>query len=99
MADDYSYRVNLRQLDDAIATMATFGAEVDGWLGEVDRHVADLHLSWSSQAAEAQRLAHARWMAGAAEMRENLEELREVARRAHTNYSGVAQTNEGMWPQ
>ncbi|WP_327118880.1 WXG100 family type VII secretion target [Nocardia sp. NBC_01730] len=98
MADDYSYRVDLQQLDDAIATMATFGSEVEGWLREVDQKVAELHLSWSSQAAEAQRAAHNRWMAGAGEMRENLDELREVARRAHTNYTGAIQTNQGMWP-
>ncbi|MGO4613053.1 WXG100 family type VII secretion target [Nocardia sp. 2YAB30] len=96
--DDYSYRVNLQQLDDAITTMAKFGADAEGWLREVDQHIADLHLSWSSQAAEAQRAAHDRWMAGAAEMRENLDELREVARQAHTNYSGAVQTNLGMWP-
>ncbi|MGY2119230.1 WXG100 family type VII secretion target [Nocardia gipuzkoensis] len=97
--DDYSYRVNLTQLDDAIATMAKFGAEVEGWLCEVDQHVADLHLSWSSQAAEAQRVAHDRWMVGVGEMRDNLDELREVARRAHTNYMGAAETNYRMWPQ
>ncbi|MBF6207267.1 WXG100 family type VII secretion target [Nocardia beijingensis] len=98
MPDDYSYRVNLQQLDDAIATMAKFGAEVEGWLSEVDQHIDDLHLSWSSDAAAAQRAAHTRWSAGVAEMRENLDELREVARRAHTNYSGAAETNHGMWP-
>jgi WXG100 family type VII secretion target len=79
--------------------MATFGAEVEGWLQEVDAKVADLHLSWSSEAAQAQRAAHDRWMAGATEMRENLEELREVARRAHTSYTTAVETNVGMWPQ
>ncbi|MFE7802911.1 WXG100 family type VII secretion target [Nocardia sp. NPDC057440] len=98
MADDYSYRVNLEQLDDAITTMAKFGADVEGWLAEVDQKIAELHLAWSSAAAEAQRGAHDRWMAGAAEMRENLDELREVARRAHTSYTGAAQTNLEMWP-
>ncbi|MEU1958458.1 WXG100 family type VII secretion target [Nocardia sp. NPDC019304] len=96
--DDYSYRVDLQQLDDAITTMEKFGQDIEGWLQEVDQHIADLHLSWSSSAAQAQRTAHDRWMAGAAEMRENLDELREVARRAHTSYTGVAETNLGMWP-
>lgn len=99
MADDYSYRVNLQQLDEAIATMAKFGADVEGWLREVDQHIADLHLTWSSRAAEAQRTAHDRWMAGAAEMQENLDELREVARRAHTSYTTAVETNVEMWPQ
>ncbi|MFI9509081.1 WXG100 family type VII secretion target [Nocardia sp. NPDC052566] len=98
MAEGDSYTVNLEQLDDAIAKMAKFGADVEGWLGEVDAHIADLHLSWSSKAATAQREAHDRWMAGAAEMRENLEELREVARKAHTNYTTAINTNVEMWP-
>ncbi|MCC3332939.1 WXG100 family type VII secretion target [Nocardia abscessus] len=99
MTGDNSYRVNLTQLDEAIATMAAFGADVERWLRDVDGKVAELHLSWSSQAAQAQRDAHDRWMAGAAEMRENLEELREVARRAHTSYTTAVQTNVEMWPQ
>ncbi|CAM3954036.1 WXG100 family type VII secretion target [Nocardia ninae] len=97
MAEDY--RVNLGQLDDTIATMATFGAEVEGLLREVDTKVAELHLAWASEAAQAQRAAHDRWMAGAAEMQENLGELREVARRAHTSYTTAVHTNVGMWPR
>ncbi|AFT99935.1 WXG100 family type VII secretion target [Nocardia brasiliensis] len=97
MGDDY--RVNLSQLDEAVAAMAAFGAEVEGLLREVDVKVAELHLSWDSSAAQAQRAAHGRWMAGAAEMRENLDELCEVARRAHTSYGHAVQTNVEMWPQ
>ncbi|TDP42818.1 WXG100 family type VII secretion target [Nocardia ignorata] len=96
--DDNSYRVNLQQLDDAITAMATFGSEVDAHLSEVDTLVAALHLDWSSSAAEAQRAAHDKWMAGAGEMRENLDELREVAKRAHTSYTTATQTNREMWP-
>ncbi|MGV9679423.1 WXG100 family type VII secretion target [Nocardia sp. NPDC003482] len=99
MLDDFSFRVDLQQLDDAIAAMGKFGTEVDGWLREVDQHIADLHLSWSSRAADVQREAHAKWLAGAAEMRQNLDELREVARRAHANYSAAVDTNTRMWPQ
>ncbi|WP_433685462.1 WXG100 family type VII secretion target [Nocardia sp. CA-119907] len=93
------YRVDLEQLDAAIDTMDEFGRTVEGWLAEVDRHIADLHQTWSSKAAQAQRAAHDSWMAGAAEMRENLDELREVARRAHDSYTTAVRTNVGMWPQ
>ncbi|UGT60308.1 WXG100 family type VII secretion target [Nocardia asteroides] len=99
MSGDNSYRVNLTQLDEAITTMAAFGTEVEGWLQEVDAKVAELHLSWSSPAAQAQRDVHDRWLAGAEEMRENLDELRAVARRAHTSYTTAVQTNVEMWPQ
>ncbi|WP_024803053.1 WXG100 family type VII secretion target [Nocardia sp. BMG51109] len=93
------FRVDLPLLDESVTAMETFGADVDAWLGEIDAHIADLHLSWESQAAAAQRAAHDKWAAGVREMRGNLDELRTVARRAHTNYSTAVDTNTGMWPR
>ncbi|MGY5311642.1 WXG100 family type VII secretion target [Nocardia gipuzkoensis] len=98
MGHDYSYQVDLQQLDDAVVTMAEFGIEVEAWLRELDQHITDLHLSWSSKAAEQQRAAHQRWSEGVVAMRENLDELRQLARRAHDNYLGAAAVNYGMWP-
>ncbi|WP_240772403.1 WXG100 family type VII secretion target [Nocardia sp. CS682] len=98
MTGDDRYRVDLEQLDAAIETMAAFGRTVEDWLSEVDRHIADLHLTWSSTAATAQQVAHEKWTAGVSEMRENLDELREVARKAHGNYSAAIETNTKMWP-
>jgi hypothetical protein len=37
-------------------------------------------------------------VAAAGEMREALAELREVARKAHHNYSGTIEVNMAMWP-
>ncbi|MFG1793989.1 WXG100 family type VII secretion target [Nocardia sp. NPDC049149] len=98
MAGEDRFRVDLEQLDAAITTMDQFGQDVEELLGEVDRHVADLHLSWSSEAATAQRAAHDRWVAGVEEMRENLDELRVVAAKAHRNYAGAIDVNTRMWP-
>ena len=71
MVGEDHFRVDLEQLDAAITTMVQFGEQVEDLLAEVDRHVADLHLSWSSQAATSQRAAHHKWVAGVEEMREN----------------------------
>lgn len=98
MAGEDRFRVDLEQLDAAITTMVQFGEQVEDLLAEVDRHVADLHLSWSSQAATSQRAAHDKWVAGVEEMRENLDELREVAATAHRNYSRAIDVNTRMWP-
>ncbi|MET7774109.1 WXG100 family type VII secretion target [Nocardia sp. NPDC005366] len=98
MSGDDRFRVDLEQLDAAITTMEQFGREVGDWLGEVDRHIAELHLSWSSEAASAQRATHEQWALGVDEMAENLDELKEVARRAHTNYSTAISLNQKMWP-
>ncbi|WP_308248544.1 WXG100 family type VII secretion target [Nocardia sp. MH4] len=98
MTGDDRFRVDLEQLDAAITTMEAFGAEVAGWLTDVERRIAELHLSWASEAATAQRAAHDKWVAGVDEMQENLDELREVARIAHTNYTRAITHNTRMWP-
>ncbi|MGY2126395.1 WXG100 family type VII secretion target [Nocardia gipuzkoensis] len=98
MTDSDRYRVDLEQLDAAVDTMQKFGSTVENWLGEVDRHITDLHLTWASDAATAQRTAHDKWVTGVNEMRENLDELREVARKAHQNYTAAIDTNTRMWP-
>ncbi|RBO78290.1 WXG100 family type VII secretion target [Nocardia puris] len=98
MTYDDKFRVDLEQLDAAIDTMDKFGQKVADWLAEIDRQIAELQLSWSSQAATAQREAHETWSAGVDEMRENLAELREVARIARANYSNAIDINQKMWP-
>ncbi|WP_327116626.1 WXG100 family type VII secretion target [Nocardia sp. NBC_01730] len=98
MTSNDRYRVDLEQFDAAIDTMEKFGKNIEDWLGEVDRHIADLHVTWSSHAATAQQVAHDKWVSGVNEMRENLDELREVARNAHKNYSAAIETNTKMWP-
>ncbi|MGW5456993.1 WXG100 family type VII secretion target [Nocardia sp. NPDC003979] len=93
-----AYRVNLEELDTAIETMVKFGTTVEEWVAEVERHIAELHVIWSGEAAAAHQGNHAKWRVGVAEMKENLDELREVAKRAHTNYSAAINTNTAMWP-
>ncbi|MGQ4619753.1 hypothetical protein [Nocardia sp. R7R-8] len=44
MTDSDRYRVDLEQLDDAVAKMATFGHRVEDWLVEVDRHTTEHRL-------------------------------------------------------
>ncbi|WP_232110459.1 WXG100 family type VII secretion target [Nocardia wallacei] len=93
------FRVDLDLLHEAVTAMQTFGTDVETWLGEIDTHIADLHLSWDSQAAAEQRTVHDEWTAGVTEMRENLDDLRRIARQAHTNYTTAVDTNTGMWPK
>jgi WXG100 family type VII secretion target len=93
------FRVDLELLDEAIASMEMFGNDVDTWLTDVDRHIAGLHLSWLGDAATAQRTAHAEWLTGVRRMRDNLNDLRDIATRAHGNYSDAVGTNTRMWPK
>ncbi|MVU81040.1 WXG100 family type VII secretion target [Nocardia sp. ET3-3] len=99
MADgDDRYRVDLDLLDEAITAMTQFGTDAETMLSEIDTHINDLHMSWDSEAAKAQQLAHQKWLDGAQEIRDNLDDLRRIAQRAHTNYSSTVETNTRMWP-
>ncbi|WP_280317632.1 WXG100 family type VII secretion target [Nocardia wallacei] len=100
MADgNERFRVDLDLLDEAVSAMQNFGTDVETWLGEIDTHIADLHLSWDSQAAAAQRVVHDQWASGVVEMRENLDDLLRIARQAHTKYTAAVETNTQMWPK
>lgn len=99
MADNEAeFSVDLELLVESIDAMTKFAAAVDNWLTEVDRHIKDLHMSWASTAADAQQIAHSKWVSGVGEMRENLTDLRKIAERAHTNYGNALNTNTRMWP-
>lgn len=92
------YKIDLALLEDTINQMSNLSTQVNDWLTQVDRHVADLHLEWNSAAATAHRDAHERWMKAAVEMQESLDGMRLEARRAHTNYTSAFETNSRMWP-
>ena len=47
------YKIDLEQLDDAIAKMAAFGTDAAELHGEITRRVDGLHLSWSGAAQAA----------------------------------------------
>lgn len=91
------YKVDLAVLDSRIAQMEAFERSLDAQLAHLEETVATLHDTWSGLAAQAQRDAHAKWLAGAREMRAALGGLRQAARIAHGNYSGAVTANTTMW--
>jgi WXG100 family type VII secretion target len=91
------YKVDLDLLDTRIAQMEAFERRLDADLARLDEAIAALHDTWSGLAAQAQRDAHARWLAGAREMRTALAGLRGAARIAHGNYQGAVTANRTMW--
>jgi WXG100 family type VII secretion target len=77
--------------------MSEFDGQLEGHLAQAADSVAQLGTAWYGDAGEAERAAQQRWDEGAREMREALAKLRQVAGRAHENYSSAAQTNMRMW--
>ncbi len=95
MSNEFS--VDPEALLDAATRMEGFERFVDSMLDEVEKMVADLHLTWSGEGATAQAEAHRKWSHGAAMMREALARLKSAGQIAHHNYTGAAETNRTMW--
>jgi WXG100 family type VII secretion target len=92
------YRVELEELLAFVEAIQAFEQRAETIASRVDNQVADLHDSWSGEAASAHLAVHRKWTTAATQMREPLAELREAARVAHRNYSGVIEVNMAMWP-
>lgn len=90
------YRVELEELLAFVDRLQSFERRAEEIATRVDTQVADLHQSWSGDAASAHRARHDEWSAGAAQMREALAQLRAAADNAHRNYTEAAQLNVGM---
>ena len=90
------YRVELDELLAFADELQAFEQRAEAIATQVDERIASLHETWSGNAATAHRAQHDEWMAGAAQMREALAQLREAARGAHRNYTDAAQRNVDM---
>lgn len=90
------YRVELDELLTFVDKLEAFGKRAEAIAARVDSQVADLHTSWSGDAATAHRAQHDEWVAAAAQMWEAVMELREAAHTAHRNYTEAARLNVEM---
>jgi WXG100 family type VII secretion target len=91
------FHIDLPLLDSTTQDLARFDAFIDHKLGDLDRVVEHLHVTWTGQAAAAHAQAHREWRAGADRMREGLLAMRTAARVAHDNYHAAATANQAMW--
>ncbi|MGL4305017.1 MAG: WXG100 family type VII secretion target [Mycobacteriaceae bacterium] len=89
--------VDLDHLLVIIDQMDAFNRKAEHWCADVDTRVAQMHVNWSGQSAQAQKAAHDQWVAGVTHMREALQGLRSVGMGAHENYSQAVISNEQMW--
>ncbi|MEV6769711.1 WXG100 family type VII secretion target [Nocardia sp. NPDC051030] len=92
------YRVDLVGLDQLIDAAATLETEIEQQVTAIDQRVDALHVNWSGDSAVAHRAAHDERIAGVAEMRTALSDLRAKLKTAHDAYVQVGKTNAEMWP-
>ncbi|MGV0656607.1 WXG100 family type VII secretion target [Mycolicibacterium thermoresistibile] len=90
------YRVELEELLAFVEALRAFEQRAEAIASRVDEQIADLHTSWSGEAAAAHRAHHDEWSAAAAQMREALGQLREAAHSAHRNYTEAVKLNIAM---
>ncbi|WP_067574924.1 WXG100 family type VII secretion target [Nocardia acidivorans] len=92
------YRVDLSGLQGLIDATAALEGAIEQQVAAIERRVAALHVNWSGAAAAGHRAAHEARVAGIAEMRTALVELRGKLHAARDSYLAVGETNLGMWP-
>lgn len=91
------FTVDLEALLAAVDQMSRFETDLEHSLARVQASAASLGLSWHGDAAAQQQAAQNQWNSGADELRAALGQLRDIAERAHANYSGAAANNARMW--
>jgi WXG100 family type VII secretion target len=91
------FEIDLSMLDATARDLEALERFVDERLSELDQVIADLHVTWTGQAARAHAVAHREWAAGARRMREGLQAMRLAAQSAHADYLTAAEANSTMW--
>jgi WXG100 family type VII secretion target len=81
----------------AVDQMSNFNERLEQSLARVKASMATLAPLWHGDAAGAQQSAQQQWESGAEELRAALGQLRDIAEKAHGNYSEAAAMNTRMW--
>jgi WXG100 family type VII secretion target len=90
------YRVDLEELLAFVDRLQFFEQRAEAIAARVDGQITTLHDAWAGNAAASHRAQHDEWMAGAAQMREALAQLRAAADNAHQHYTDAARLNLEM---
>ncbi|MFF2556923.1 WXG100 family type VII secretion target [Nocardia sp. NPDC058058] len=92
------YRVDLDGLQRLIDATTALETSIEQQVRAIEERVDALHVTWVGEAAAGHRAAHDARLAGVAEMRTALGELRSRLNSARNTYRAVGETNLGMWP-
>ncbi|WP_158608013.1 WXG100 family type VII secretion target [Nocardia panacis] len=93
------YGVDLNGLQYQIDATAKLESALAALAEEIDRSVADLHITWIGVGATAHKTAHDSRIRALADMTEALATLRQRLAHAHAAYAKVGPTNHQMWPR
>jgi WXG100 family type VII secretion target len=89
--------VDLEQLLATVERMRRFQEHLANSHEVAVHRVAELHVVWTGDAADAQAAAARHWSAAAAQVHAALAALTAIASTAHANYTAAAAANRRMW--
>ncbi len=93
MPEEYSFQVDLAELDNITARVGNFIGFLADSLTALEQRMAALHTTWGGEAATAQRDAFRQWAAGVTDAAEGIDAMRNAARAAHDRYTAAIETN------
>jgi WXG100 family type VII secretion target len=93
------YRVDLDELAAVIGSLDAFSQTLLAKIGDLDKAMSDLHVTWEGDAAIAHQRAQQDLSGGARDVHAALRDLHAVAQNAHVNYSNAVQANLDTWKQ
>lgn len=94
--DSSGFQVNLAELEAIQDQIAGFVSFLSDSMSGLQQRINSVQQNWNGPAADAQAEAFQKWMTGAAEVSEGIEEMKQAAAEAHTHYNKAATTNSAM---
>lgn len=93
------YRVDLDELATAIGSLDAFSQTLLTKIGDLEKAMGDLHVTWEGEAAVAHQRAQRDLTDGARDVHAALRDLHAVAQNAHVNYTNAVRANLDTWKQ
>ncbi|MEV0361914.1 WXG100 family type VII secretion target [Nocardia fusca] len=95
--DEKAFQVDLAELEDITSRVGNFVGFLADSLAGLEQRMATLHQTWSGDAAIAQADAFRRWAAGATDVAEGIDAMRQAAVAAHDRYTAAIEANQQMF--
>ncbi|WP_330183260.1 WXG100 family type VII secretion target [Nocardia sp. NBC_01503] len=96
MSESQPFQVNLSELESITDRLSGFVKFLTDSMSGLQQRIDSVQQNWNGSGADAQAEAFQKWMTGAAEVSEGIEEMKRAAAEAHTHYSRAATTNSAM---
>lgn len=97
MSDSQAFQVNLSELESITDRLSGFVKFLADSMSGLQQRIDSVQQNWNGAGADAQADAFRKWMTGAAEVSEGIEEMKQAAADAHTHYSKAAATNSAIF--